>query len=84
MPVNPPTSPKARTASINVSAFLISRGIQLDHAEPRDGRVEFVFNISPEALDVQTASYHSGATVPAFQLLSALTQLKRLVKQILA
>ena len=81
MPV--PTAPKGRTSSINVASFLICRGLQLDHAEPRDDRVEFIFDIPPEALAVQEASYHSGAMVPAFQLLSALTQLKRLVKQIL-
>lgn len=84
MPTNTTTSPKARTVSINTASWLISRGINLDHAElGNDGNVVFVFPIDQASLEAQEGAFLSGAQCNGYALLASFRQLKKLIRGLL-
>lgn len=76
--------PKARTVSINTASWLMSRGVNLDHAElGNDGNVVFVFPIDQSALEVQEGAFLSGAPCNGYALLASFRQLKKLIRGLL-
>ena len=75
---------RAHTRSTNLAAWLIAKGIPLDHAEAGpSGDCVFVFAIPQECLIVQEGAYLSGGQCSGISILNAQRQLKALIRKIL-